>query len=111
MTTDVTSTHVRELNESDFDEIVATTEVLLVDFWAPWCGPCLQLAPVLEAYVAANPKVTLAKVNVDENVALSQRFQVMSIPTIMLYVNGELALRFAGSVGAAELTKRLSTFI
>jgi thioredoxin 1 len=66
---------------------------------------------VLEAYVAANPKVTLAKVNVDENVALSQRFQVMSIPTIMLYVNGELALRFAGSVGAAELTKRLSAFI
>ena len=111
MTTDTNQTAIQELDEITFDEAVGQTHLLLVDFWASWCGPCLALAPILEAYVEANPGVTLAKVNVDEQVALAQRFQVMSIPTVMLYVDGELALRFAGSVGSAELEKRLSPFI
>jgi thioredoxin len=111
MTTEAANTEIRELAASTWDEATATTEILLVDFWAPWCGPCLVLGPVLEEYAATHPSVVLAKVNIDTNEQLAQRFQIMSIPTVMLYVRGEKVLQFTGAISSGELARRLSSFV
>ena len=97
------------LTESTFDETLATTEeLLLVDFWAPWCGPCRAISPVLEALERDQAgRVKLAKVNVDEEPALAGRYAVRSIPTILLVKNGRIVDTVVGAVPRATLEAKI----
>jgi thioredoxin 1 len=97
------------LNEKNFDEaLVANQGLMMVDFWAEWCGPCRAIAPVLEDLAKASEgKVTLAKVNVDENQGLAARYGIRSIPTILFVKNGKVADQVIGAVPKAQLQKKL----
>ena len=97
------------LTQATFDETVATTEgLLLVDFWAQWCGPCRAIAPVLETLVSESAgTVKLAKVNVDEEPALAGRYEIRSIPTILLIKGGRIVDRVVGAVPRATLDAKI----
>ncbi len=101
------------LTEQTFDEQIKSSETLvLVDFWAEWCGPCKMIAPVLDQ-IAADHSDTLriAKINIDENLELARRFEVMSIPTLILFKNGEPQLRIIGAKGKGQLLEELHPFL
>lgn len=98
------SQFVREVGEQEFDAAVAAAKVVLADFWAPWCGPCRMLAPHLDAVAEKMAgEVAFIKINVDEAPALAKRFGVMSIPTLIVFQNGEEAARMVGARGRAEI--------
>jgi thioredoxin 1 len=107
------SESVVQLSENTFDEeISSATEPILVDFWAEWCGPCKMIAPILEELAVEQDGVLkIAKVNVDDAPGLAQRFEVMSIPTLILFKDGEPTKRVVGAKGKDALLDELSTFI
>ena len=95
---------VSKVSDQDFDaEVLKSTQPVVVDFWAEWCGPCKMIAPALEELAGAmDGKVKIVKLNVDENPSTAAKYGIMSIPTLMLFKNGELASR---QVGAAPKQK------
>jgi len=97
------------LTEQNFDETLAQSDgVLMVDFWAEWCGPCKAIAPVLEELTReAGGRLTLAKVNVDENPRLQQRFGVTSIPTMIVMKDGSEIDRIVGAAPKPALEARI----
>jgi thioredoxin 1 len=101
------SQYVHELNEAALDDVLLQSkEPVLIDFWAPWCGPCRAMAPALEATaekLASDVKVY--KVNVDENPAVSARFNVRGIPTLILFKDGEEANRSVGLAGKEQIER------
>jgi thioredoxin len=104
----MSSQHVLELNDSNFAQTVASSPILLVDFWAPWCGPCRMIAPVVEEIaVELAGKVTVAKVNVDEAPGVSGAQRVTAIPTLMIFKNGALVERQTGLTSKAALIGKL----
>ncbi|MFN8016477.1 MAG: thioredoxin [Acidimicrobiia bacterium] len=101
------------LNATSFDEAISTSEQpILVDFWAEWCGPCKMIAPVLDEIATENSdKLTIGKVNVDENPDLARRFEVMSIPTLIVFKDGQPIKRLVGAKNKAGLLEDLSDII
>lgn len=97
------------LTEQTFDEALAANQaVMMVDFWAEWCGPCKAIAPVLEDLARESAgAVTLAKVNVDENPGLAARYGIRSIPTVLFVKQGKVADQVIGAVPKAQLRKKL----
>ena len=101
------------LTDSTFDESIGSaTEPVVVDFWAEWCGPCKMIAPVLEEIAREQTgKVLVAKLNVDENPQIARRFEVMSIPTLLVFESGQVRKRLVGAKGKAALLEEISEFI
>jgi thioredoxin 1 len=100
------------LTSSTFDESVAAGDKpVVVDFWAEWCGPCKMIAPILAEVAAEQPGVIIAKLNVDENPDIAMRFNVMSIPTLLVFQGGEVKKRLVGAKGKGQLLQELSEFL
>jgi thioredoxin 1 len=98
------SDKVVQVTDADFDSIVKSEQPTLVDFWAPWCGPCKAIGPVVEDLAGEYAgKVTIAKMNVDDNPATPGKFGIRAIPTLILFKNGEVVDQITGSVGKSQL--------
>lgn len=107
------SEHVSTLSDATFDEeIGAADEPVLVDFWAEWCGPCKMVAPVLDEIAGENVgKMRIMKLNVDDNPEIARRFEVMSIPTMIVFKDGQPAKRMVGAKGKGQILQELSEFL
>ncbi|HEY9447065.1 MAG TPA: thioredoxin [Burkholderiales bacterium] len=92
-----------ELTEGNFQDVVTQNDMVVVDFWAPWCGPCKGFAPIFEAASEQHPDVVFAKVNTDEQQALAGHFAIRSIPTIMLFREQVLLFSQPGALPAEGL--------
>ena len=94
------------------DEVLQADGPVLVDFWAEWCGPCKMVSPVLEEIAGEYPdKITVAKVNIDENPSIARDYQIMSIPTMSVFEKGQIVKSIVGARPKAAILKELSDFI
>ena len=104
---------VSKVSDADFEaEVLQSAQPVVVDFWAEWCGPCRMIAPALEEISGAlDGKVKIVKLNVDENPATASKYGIMSIPTLMLFKNGELASRQVGAAPKQKLQQWISAAV
>jgi thioredoxin 1 len=97
-----------EVTDTTFQaEVIESDQPVLVDFWAPWCGPCRVVAPVLEEIAAERPELKIVKLNVDENQQTAATFEVLSIPTLILFRNGTVAKKVIGAYPKRKLEAEL----
>ncbi len=98
--------------DKNFDEVVSKYPIVVVDCWAPWCGPCRMIAPVIEKLAKdLKGKVVFAKLNVDENPKIAMRYRIMSIPTLLLFKNGKLVDRIVGALPEDMLKDWIGRYI
>ncbi len=104
---------ITDLTDSTFDEEVnGAVELVVVDFWAEWCGPCKLISPVLEELASEHPDtLRVTKLNVDDNPDIARRFEIMSIPTLMLFKDGVAKKRLIGAKGKQQLLQELREFL
>ncbi len=107
------SEKIETLTDATFDEHVKASDVpVLVDFWAEWCGPCKMISPVLEEIAAEQAgKIEIVKLNIDDNLDVTRRFDVMSIPTLILFKDGEPQVRLIGAKPKGQLLEEISAYL
>ena len=89
---------VVNITDANFkEEVLESDKKVLVDFWAPWCGPCRMVSPIVEEIAAENSAIKVAKINIDEQPQLASQYGVMSIPTLMVFENGDIADKAVGA--------------
>ncbi|MFL5895897.1 MAG: thioredoxin [Thermoleophilaceae bacterium] len=99
---------INEVTDNNFAaEVLEAPQAVLVDFWAPWCGPCRIVAPHLEELNNEREDLTVVKLNVDENPATAAKYGIMSIPTLILFRNGQVAKQVVGALPKARLQQEL----
>jgi thioredoxin 1 len=103
----------KTVTDSTFDvDVLESDKVVLVDFWAEWCGPCKMVAPVLEEIAAEHSeKIVIAKVNIDENPRVAQTYQILSIPTMSVFQGGKVVAQIVGAKPKAALLKELEAYL
>src|SRR6266581_2870613 len=104
--------NVHQVSDAGFDgDVLKSEKPVLVDFWAPWCGPCRLVSPVVESLGAAHAdKIDTAKVNTDENQQLAMRYSIFSIPTLIVFKDGREAARLVGFMPQDAMEQRLAQF-
>ena len=104
---------VGKVSDASFEsDVLKATEPVVVDFWAEWCGPCKMIAPALDEIAATmGDKVKIVKLNVDENPGTASKYGIMSIPTLMIFKNGELASRQVGAAPRQKLEQWINTAV
>ncbi|MDD5595000.1 MAG: thioredoxin [Candidatus Omnitrophica bacterium] len=100
---------VLHLTDNDFKKEVLQSELpVLVDFWAPWCGPCKAIGPIVEELAKEyQKKIKVAKINIDENTATATNYGIMSIPTVMFFKNGKVVGQVVGAISKSEFKKKI----
>jgi thioredoxin 1 len=103
----------KAVTEATFEaEVLKYSKPVIVDYWAEWCGPCRQVAPVLEEIASEHgDKIDVVKLNIDENPAISQRYKIMAIPTMSVFKDGEVVKQIVGAKPKAALLRELAEFI
>ena len=95
---------VISINKNNFDsEVIASDRPVLLDFYATWCGPCRMLSPIVDKIAEEHPEIKVCKINVDEEEELAMRFEVMSIPTLVVIKNGEVVNKSVGALPEARI--------
>ena len=99
---------VLEFTDSNFEEeVLKSDKTVLIDFYADWCGPCKMMSPIVDEIAEENTNIKVGKVNVDDNMEVAEKYQIMSIPTIMVVKGGEVTKQFVGVTSKSEIEEAI----